>query len=358
MLTTHAEKFTICKNWAFSFKVFNISREEILTERPNRTNQIRRFPPPIKTRTVRARRPFWLPASSFYILAAALAIASFFLIWGILHDGTDNAPWIPAGIGASLILIGAVFLREIVLRKARNRYLLIQKRLDYTLDTARFHTKTNAPEKKISLEQNAEIIRQIQQKSDAAKILMKLSEGHYEVFEMCREYLEINRRELENVGTGSPRLAGLRRGREIVGELQKFHLLSWAEIEARELTQDAKNRVTIAEKSETAQKALSVIQTALQSYPDEPKLIESEKAVKGFIISIRVAHFIEQAERSAFKGNYKRAVSHYKDALFFLARENEQSEETDLLAEQINSEIQKILEISTNKKNLGSKKEK
>ena len=329
-----------------------------MTERPNRTNQIRRFPPPIKTRPARARRPFWLPASNFYILAAAVAIASFFLIWGILHDGEDQAPWIPAGIGASLILIGAVFLREIVLRKARNRYLLVQKRLDHTLDTALLHTQPNAPEKKITLEQNAAIIKQIQKKSEAAKILMKLSEGHREVFELCREYLEINRHELENVGAGSPRLAGLRRGREIVGELHKFHLMVWTEIEARELTQDAKNRVTIAEKTETAQKALSVIQTALQNYPNEPKLIESEEAVKGFITSIRVAHFIEQAERSAFKGNYKRAVSHYKDALFFLARENKQSTETDLLAEQINSEIQKILEISTKKKNLGSKKEK
>lgn len=85
-------------------------------------------------------------------------------------------------------------------------------------------------------------------------------------------------------------------------------------------------------------------------------MVESEVAIKEFITSIRVAHWIEQAERSAFKGNYKRAVSHYKDALFFLARENAQSKQTDLLAEQINLEIQKILEISTKNKNLGSKK--
>ena len=303
-------------------------------------------------------RPFWLPASNFYILAAAVAIASFFLIWGILHDGDEQAPWIPAGIGASLILIGAVFLREIVLRKARNRYLLVQKRLDYTLDTAQLHTKTNAVERKLTLEKNAEIIKQIQKKSEAARILMKLSDGHREVFELCREYLEINRRELENVGAGSPRLAGLRRGKEIVQELHKFHLMAWAEIEARELTQDAKNRATIAEKTETAQKALGVIQTALQHYPEEPRLVESEEAVKGFVTSIRVAHFIEQAERSAFKGNYKRAVSHYKDALYFLARENKQTEETNRLAAQINLEIEKILGITPKKRNLGSKKDK
>jgi hypothetical protein len=289
-------------------------------------------------------------------LAAAVAIASFFLVWGILHDG-DDAPWVPAGIGASLILIGAVFLREIVLRKARNRYLLAQKRLDFTLDSASLHTKNSAPEKKLTLEKNAEIIKQIQKKSDAAKVLMRLSEGHQEVFELCGEYLEINRRELVNVGAGSPRLAALRRGREIVGEVHKFHLLAWAEIESRQLTQDARNRATIIEKIETAQRALNVLQTALQYYPNERQLIESEEAVREFVTSIRVAHFIEQAERSAFKGNYKRAVSHYKDALFFLARENKQSKDTHLLAEKINLEIQKILEMPPEKKkNLGSKK--
>jgi len=286
-----------------------------------------------------------------------VAIASFFLVWGILHEGGDDAPWIPAGFSASLILVGAVFLREIVLRKARNRYLLVQKRLDFTLDNASLHTKNSLPEKKLTLEKNAEIIKQIQKKSDAAKVLMKLSEGHQEVFELCGEYLEINRRELEFVGAGSPRLAALRRGREIVGELHKFHLLVWAEIESRQLTQDAKNRATIAEQTETAKRALNVLQTALEHYPNEQRLIESEEAVREFVISIRVAHFIEQAERSAFKGNYKRAVSHYKDALFFLARENRQSKETDLLAEKIKLEIQKILEIPTEKKkSLGSKK--
>ena len=328
-----------------------------MTERPNLKNQMRRFPPPVKNNSVKYNRPFWLPASNYYILAAAVTIAFFFLVWGILHEGDEPTPWIPAGIAASLVLIIAVFLREIVLRKARNRYLSVQKRLDFTLDKAKLHTKNTPLEKKLSLEQNAEIIKQIQKKSDAAKVLMKLADGHYEVFEICLEYLDINHRELQTVGAGSPRLAGLRRGREIIGELQKFHLLTWAEIEARQLTQNAKNRPTMAEKTETAQQALNVIQTALQHFPGERRLIESETAVKEFVVSIRVSHFVEQAERSAFKGNYKRAISHYKDALYFLARENSQSIEAAKLAEKINIEIQKILEIAPKNKNLSSKNE-
>ncbi len=327
-----------------------------MTEKLKYTNQNRRLPPPIKQVSANYRRPFWLPASNYYILSAAISIAFFFLVWGVLHEGDEQMPWIPAGMGSSMILIGAVFLREIVLRKARNRYLLVQKRLDYTLDNATLQTKNNANEKKLTLEKNAEIIKQIQKKSDAAQVLMKLSDGHQEVFEVCFEYLEISKKELETVGAGSPRLAGLRRGREIVKNLHKFHLLTWAEIESRHLTQEAKNRVTMAEKTETAQKALNVLQFALEQYPNERQLIESEDAVKEFITSIRVSHFIEQGERSAFKGNYKRAISHYKDALYFLARENVQSKDTELLAARINIEIQKILEISTKNKSLGSKK--
>jgi hypothetical protein len=30
------------------------------------------------------RRPFWLPASNYYVLAIAVTIAFFFLVWGIL----------------------------------------------------------------------------------------------------------------------------------------------------------------------------------------------------------------------------------------------------------------------------------
>lgn len=296
------------------------------------------------------RQPFWLPASSFYILAIAISIAFFFLVWGILQEGDEPMPWIPAGIGASLVLVGAVLLREIVLRKARNRFLRAQKKLDYNLDGVTRLAKAYAPEKKLSLERNAQIIKQIQKKSEAARVLMKLSDGHLEVAEICREYLEINKQEFENVGVGSPRLAALRRGKEIVEELHKFHLLTWAETETRALTREAKNRVTVAEKIETAQKALDVLESALFYYPDEHRLSESEEAVREFIISIRVGHWIEQAERAAFKGNKKRAISHYKDALYFLARENPQNKETDLIAEKINGEIEKLKESYAEKK--------
>ena len=108
-------------------------------------------------------RPFWLPASNYYILAAAASIAFFFLVWGILHEGEEDTPWIPAGIGASVILGSAVFLREVVLRKAQNRYLLARRQLDYNLNKIPLLSNTGKIENKFTIEKNAQIIKNIQQ---------------------------------------------------------------------------------------------------------------------------------------------------------------------------------------------------
>lgn len=284
-----------------------------------------------------------------------MAIATFFLVWGILHDGEDHAPWVPAGISASILLVAAVFLREIVLRRARNRFLLVQRRLDYNLDNAAVRTASVTGEgRKLSVEKNSSLVKAIQRKSEAARVLMSLGDGHFEVFEMCRAYLEVNKRELDKTGPGSPRLVSLLKGRKTVEEIQKFHLLTWAEIESKQLTLEARNRTSMADKTDNAQKAVNVIRLALEHYPEEKRLRDSEKAVSEFLVSLRVGHFIERAERSAFKGHRKRAISHYKDALYYLARETSPNEETEVLAEKINGEIKKLREIPTTSKNLGT----
>lgn len=315
---------------------------------PNGDYQFRRFPQTGNRPAARYRRPFWLSAPNYYILAAAVTIAFFLAAWGILNEGGEETPWILAGIGASFILGGAVVLREIFLKKARNEFLLTERKLGYNLK--KFPLPTNSDElNKLSLENNAAMVRQIQQKSDAARLPGKQADEHLEVFEICNEYLSMTEKQLGTVGVGSPRLPGLLRGREIVGELHRRHLLSWAEIESKLLTQKAKNYVTISEKLNTAHDALSVLDSALQFYPNEQRLIESESVLKDFIASIKVSHWIEQAERAAFKGNYKRAVNLYRDALFFLARENVKNEEREAIAEKINFEIESLRRLSTKK---------
>jgi hypothetical protein len=317
-----------------------------LSGRANRTDTIQRY----GHKTIRHNRPFWLPASNYYILTSAVAVGFFFLIWGILHEDNEDMPWIGAGIGASFILGGAVFLREVVLRKARTRYILAQRQLDNNILALPVLNPGAQNPKKLTLEKNTAIIKQIKQKSDAAKVLGKLSNGHWEVFEICNEYLLLNKNELKTVAVGSPRIAALRRGREIVKELHHYHLLEWAEIEARALTQEAKNNVTINDKLEASQKALNIIHTALQFYPGELHLKHSEDALTEFIATIKVSHWIEQAERSVFKGHYKKAESFYRDALFYLGRENLQTLERQLIAEKINAEIEKIRVLNDIKK--------
>lgn len=283
------------------------------------------------------------------MLAAAISLAFFFLIWGILHEGDEETPWIPAGVGSSIILAGAVILREIVLKSARERFLLAQKKLDDNIKNIPRNSFNQHSPNKLTLEQNIAIIDEINRKSEAAKILGRLPDGHLEVFEVCNEYLRRNEQELETAGTGSPRIPALRRGREIVRELHKYHLLTWAEIESRSLSKEAKERVTINDKVETAQKALTILESALHFYPNESRLIESVAVIKEFIRSIKISYMVEQAERAAFRGNNKRAISLYRDALFFLARDNAQTEETQLIAEKINEELEKLREDNTRK---------
>ena len=295
-------------------------------------------------------RPFWVPASNFYILAAAVSIILFFIVWGILHEGGEETPWIIAGIAAGMFLGGAVFLREVVLRKNRRKYLIAERKLDYNLRQIPARKVSNSGVTKLSLQKNAEILKEIAIKSEAAKILGKMPEGHFEVFEMCNEYLSVNRIQLKNVGVGSPRIGALRRGKEIAEKLHKYHLLTWAETESRLLTRKANNQVIYSSKIETAQNALDVIFTARQFYPENKKLIESEQALREFVFSVKISNWIEDAELAAFKEDYQRAISIYRDALFFLARENIRNEEKDLIAEKINDEILKIRKIE-NKKN-------
>ena len=59
-------------------------------------------------------------------------------------------------------------------------------------------------------------------------------------------------------------------------------------------------------------------------------------------VSIRVSDLVEKAERSAFKGDVREAVSLYRDALFYLGRDNVQTDDRQQAANHINAEIDKI----------------
>ena len=146
-------------------------------------------------------------------------------------------------------------------------------------------------------------------------------EGHRRVYELCSEYLAGAEKALQTPTIQPDGRIALRTGVERVKDLQKHHLLTWARGSARALTHEAQQRTRLYEKVETASRALECIDSALKLYPDEEQLNVSARAVREFITSSRVAHWVELAERAAFKGYYQRAIDCYRDALYYLTRD-------------------------------------
>lgn len=288
------------------------------------------------------KQPFWLPAISYYFLTIAVALIIFLLIWAILHEGGDETPWIAAGIFSGIVLMGSVFLREVYLKKERKKYLAAKRQLDYNLRKVKNSNSATPQQPKFTLQQNTYLMNQIQEKSNAAKILKRLPEGHREVIEICVEYLNFTNQELRRTDPNSPRFTVIRKTRNKVKHLHKFHLLVWTELETKNLTSKAGNEILISEKIETAQKALNILDSTLKFYPNEIKLIESSEAVLEFIAKVKMNYRIEQAEKTAFNGNITDAVGQYKDILFFISKENFPQREKQDLEENILLKVRKL----------------
>ena len=293
------------------------------------------------------RRPFWLSAVNYYILALSVAAALFFLLWGMLHDGGEETPWVTAGLAACIVVAGAVFLREFIFRISYNRQIAQQRRMDMNLKG--IGAPQSRSDNKLTLQKNASLLHEIKRKSDAAKILGRLPEAHREVFEMCGRYLSVNSKELATVSAASPRLTALLKGRDLAENYHKFHLLQWAEIEARSFSAEAKQQTRTSQKIESAQKALNAINSALHFYPNEVNLKQSSEALIEFIASIKMENWIERAERASFKGNHRQARKLYQDALFFLDREGRQLLDSKEIADKLTQEIEKIDQLEAEK---------
>jgi hypothetical protein len=287
-------------------------------------------------------RPFWIPASNYFALTFAVAVAVFFVVLGVLHEDTEDFSFIFAGICFCIIVVTAVLVRGKLLLRYQMRLLVQQENFNANIKKNR---NTSVFSNKLTLEKNNAILEDIERKSKAANVLGKLSEAHWEVFELCNSYLDIAQKELETVGAGSPRIPALRSGSEKIRKLHKHHLLIWAANESKLYTQESRIKDDVVEKIESGNKALSVLETALQFYPEESRLLDSIAAVKEFIVSTKITNWIEEAEKAKFNGENQRAITIYRDALFQLARENVRTEEKDLIALKINAEIDKLRDL-------------
>jgi hypothetical protein len=292
-------------------------------------------------RQARAR----MPSSSGYMLAAgATAAALFFLLWWMLNSSGDEAPWVPAGLAASVVMLVAVAAREVVMRRAWARYILENDRREpssgETKNRGGSAGGSAASNRSRLADAYAAQLRTLQRQSAEANAPGTLPEAHLDAYLSCQEYLDGTDEALRNGSVASESRITLRAGQERARSLAKQHLLNWARGASRALTNEAQQRVRVSDKIETARRALDVIDSALNLYPDEAELRESELAVREFIASVKIFHWVELAERAAFKGHYARAIDRYRDALFYLSRENMREETRAETAARIGREIE------------------
>ena len=248
------------------------------------------------------------------MLAAVITAAGlFFALWWMLVGGGDEAPWLPAGLAASVVLLVALSAREVVMRRAWTRYLLENG----IHEQSKSRTSSGSQRKGFSASLHSAALRAIQKQSVAADAPGSSPEAHLDVAQLCHDYLA-STDDPSSSGSGSDKRIAIRAGQERVRVLHKHHLLTWARLQSRALTREAQQRARTSDKIETANKALECIESALRVYPDESELKESRLAIGEFITSVKVAHWVELAERSAYKGHHRRAIDRYKDALFYL----------------------------------------
>ena len=286
----------------------------------------------IRARDVTAAPRFARPSiSGFMTAASAIAAALFFLLWWMLQS--EEAPWVPAGLAASVVILVAAVAGLLVVRRARVQHYAAMNEM-----AAQHSVRRTSSKAMRSPASHASALRALQRQSAQADA-RDSPELHRELYDFCSEYLIGADKALQYPGTQPDGRIALKAGKDRVRELQKHHLLTWARGSARTLTHEAQQRVRLFEKIETANRALDCIDKALKIYPDEDELNVSARAVREFITSSRVAHWVELAERAAFKGHYQRAIDCYRDALYYLTRETPDAT-GEAAAERVSREIE------------------
>jgi hypothetical protein len=278
------------------------------------------------------------------LAAVIVSLIVFFGVWWLLAVSDDESPLLPAGMAASVVLLVAVAAREVVMRRAWARYT---HELEMRMGSESMQPTPAGLQRpgtrKASVRESATSLRALQQRlAQADESGAQQPAAHLEAFRLCEQYLSSTEETIRASGTAADLRVALRAGQERVRSLQKHHLLSWARGEAQMLTREAQRRVSVSDKIETAMRALDIINEALQVYPAEPELRDSALAVNNFIASVKVSHWVELAERAAFRGRYTRAVARYRDALFYLSRAEMGDDAREEAANRINREIEML----------------
>src|SRR6185503_7882353 len=281
-----------------------------------------------------------MPSSAGYMFAAiAGAGVLFFALWWMLVTGGDEAPWISAGLAASVVLLVSLSAREVVMRRAWTRYLLENGAQDHS---SRVNPDPTVPvQKTYSSKAHTANLRALQKQSAEADASSR-PESHLEMFELCQSFLARTEEALNSNSLNAERRSIFRAGQERARGLEKHHMLTWARESSLALTHEAQRRARTSDKIETAYRALDCLDSALKVFPTESELNASKLAIWEFIASVKVAHWVELAERAAFKGHYRRAINRYRDALFYLNQDVVKEDVRIAGTEKIEREIEKL----------------
>jgi len=226
------------------------------------------------------------------------------------------------------------------MRRAWTRYLLEN---GISEGSSSRHRESGRSQKKgFSASLHSAALRAIQKQSTAADRPGSTPDMHLDVAQLCHDYLASTDEAIRSGTSGSEKGIALRAGQERVRTLHRHHLLTWARTQSQLLTHEAQQRARTFDKIETATRAMDCIDSALRMYPNEAELNESKVAIGEFIASVKVAHWVELAERSVFKGHYRRAIDRYRDALFYLNQDVVKEEVRLAGTERIEREIEKL----------------
>lgn len=226
------------------------------------------------------------------------------------------------------------------MRRAWTRYLLEN---GINEGSSSRHRESGRSQKKgFSASLHSAALRAIQKQSTAADRPGSTPDTHLDVAQLCHDYLASTDEAIRSGTSSSEKGIALRAGQERVRTLHRHHLLTWARTQAQLLTHEAQQRARTFDKIETATRAMDCIDSALRMYPNEAELNESKVAIGEFIASVKVAHWVELAERSVFKGHYRRAIDRYRDALFYLNQDVVKEEVRLAGTEKIEGEIEKL----------------
>jgi hypothetical protein len=265
------------------------------------------------------------------VAATAAAAALFFVLWWMLQ-GEEN-PWVPAGLAASVVMLVAASARGVVMRRVWARQVLETSSRDAYVRSGSA-SGNFGPAPRFS---QSEFLRVLEKQAAEANASESLPDAHLKVFQLCGEFLDTVEKVLAAPHLSSERRLTVQARQERVRALQKHHMLAWARDSARSLTYEAQQQARLHEKIETANRALACIDSAAKKYPDVEELNRSAAALREFMTSSRVAHWVELAQRATFKGRYRRAIDCYRDALFYLSRAEGDHE---IATEQITREIE------------------